>query len=188
MSSGSMSYAMSPYPYSSLLPGPDSIRLLRLRPPEGETAPIKCQLFNYSLDESDKGPPPYEALSYVWGNPEETLPIFIDEYRFNVTKNLHAALWCLRDHSIEWIWVDAICINQQDRQERGNQVRYMAKIYGKANRVVVWLGEAADNSNRAFKEIRERKKWLDSSDNEIIQQAVIALLQRPWFRRVWVSG
>ena len=177
---------MSPYPYSSLLPGPNSIRLLRLRPPKDETAPIKCQLFDYSLDESDKRPPQYEALSYVWGDLEKTLPIFIDERRFNVTENLHAALRRLRDRSIEWVWVDAICINQQDRQERGHQIRSMAKIYGKANRVVVWLGEAADNSDRAFEEIRTRRKGLEFSDNEVIQQAVLALLQRPWFRRIWV--
>ena len=177
---------MSLYPYSSLLPGPNSIRLLRLRPPKDETAPMKYQLFNYSLDESDKKPPPYEALSYVWGDPEKTLPIFIDERRFNVTENLHAALRRLRDCSIEWVWVDAICINQRDRQERGHQIRSMAKIYGKANRVVVWLGEAANNSDRAFEEIRARRKGLDFSDNEIIQQAVLGLLQRPWFRRIWV--
>lgn len=181
-----MSYAMSPYRHSSLLPGPDSIRLLRLGPPEDETAPIKCQLFNYSLGESDKRPPQYEALSYVWGDPKKTLPIFIDEHRFSVTENLHAALWRLQERSIEWIWVDAICINQRDQQERGHQVRSMAKIYGKANRVLVWLGEAADNSDRAFEEIRARKKCLDSTDNEIIQQAVLALIQRPWFRRIWV--
>ena len=177
---------MPPYPYSSPLPGSNSIRLLRLNPSEDETAPIKCQLFNYSLDGSDKGPPQYEALSYVWGNPENTLPIFIDEHQFNITENLYAALRRLRDRSIEWIWIDAICINQQDQQERGHQVRSMAKIYGRAHRVVVWLGEAADGSDRAFEEIRARKKWLNSSGNEIIQQAVLALLQRPWFRRIWV--
>ncbi|KAH9216671.1 heterokaryon incompatibility protein-domain-containing protein, partial [Leptodontidium sp. 2 PMI_412] len=186
MSSGTMSSVMSPYRYSSLLPGPDSIRLLRLGPPEDEAASIKCQLFNFTLDESDNRPPQYEALSYVWGDPEKTLHIFIDEHSFNVTENLHAALWHLRNRAIEWVWADAICINQQDQQERAHQVRYMAKIYGKANRVVVWLGGAADNSDRVFQEICERKEGLDSSENEIIQQAVLALLQRPWFRRIWV--
>lgn len=177
---------MSQYCYSPLSPGHDSIRLLRLLTPKEDSTPIKCQLSNYSLDESDEKPPRYEALSYVWGDPKETLPILIDELHFNVTKNLHAALWRLRDCSIEWIWVDAICINQQDREERGHQVRSMAKIYGRAHRVVVWLGEAADNSDQAFEAIRARKKWLDSSGHKMIQQAVLTLLQRPWFRRVWV--
>jgi hypothetical protein len=177
---------MSQYHYSPLPPGPDSIRLLRLRLDKEEIAPIQCQLFNYSLDESDRRPPLYEALSYIWGNPEKTLPILLDGHYFNVTQNLHAALRHLRDHSIEWIWVDAICINQRDRQERGHQVRYMAKIYGKANRVVVWLGEAASNSDLAFEEIRKQTKWLDTSDNKMIQQAVLKLLERSWFRCIWV--
>jgi hypothetical protein len=177
---------MPPYPYSPLLPGPDSIRLLRLRPPESETATIRCQLFNYSLDGSDKTTPRYEALSYVWGDPKNALPIVIDEYKFNVTVNLHAALWHLRNRAIEWIWIDAISINQRDRQERGHQVRNMAKIYGKAHRVVVWLGQMEDNSDRAFEEIHARKKWSDTSDDQILKQTVVALLQRPWFRRIWV--
>jgi hypothetical protein len=181
-----MSCDTPPYPYSSLLPGPDSIRLLRLQPPEGETATIRCQLFNYSLDGSDKSTPYYEALSYVWGEPNNTSPIFIDEYEFNVTVNLHAALWHLRNRAIEWVWIDAICINQQDRKERGHQVRNMAKIYGKAHRVVVWLGKMDDNSDPAFEEIHARKKWSDSSDDQMLKQTVVALLQRPWFRRIWV--
>jgi len=178
---------MSLYSYSSLLPGRDSIRLLRLLPTEDETTPIKCQLFNYRLDESDKRPPRYDALSYVWGDRQKTSSISIDEHCFDVTENLHTALRRLRDRSIEWIWVDAICINQQDVQERGHQVRGMAKIYGKANSVLVWLGEAADGSDRAFEEIRARKKRSDSSDYRTTRNAVIALLKRPWFYRIWVS-
>jgi hypothetical protein len=174
------------YPYSSLLSKPESFRLLRLIRPEHKTAPIKGQLFNYSLHESETRPPQYEALSYVWGDPKKTLPISIDDYCFDVTENLHAALWSLRDRSVSWLWVDAICINQLDPKERGHQVRYMAKIYGKASRVLVWLGEAGDNSDRAFTEIRERRKWTDTSDDKTIKQAVLALLQRPWFRRIWV--
>ena len=183
-----MPYAISQGRYSPLSPGPDSIRLLRLMPDKDETAPIRCQLFNYSLQESGKRTHLYEALSYVWGDPEKTLPIFIDEHRFSVTENLHAALWRLRERSIEWIWVDAICINQQDQQERGHQVQSMAKIYGKANRVLVWLGEAANDSDRALEEIRVAAddESTNSLENEIIQEAFLALLRRTWFQRIWV--
>ncbi|KAH7371032.1 heterokaryon incompatibility protein-domain-containing protein [Pyrenochaeta sp. MPI-SDFR-AT-0127] len=181
-----MSCNIPPYPYSPLLPGPDSIRLLYLRPPEDENAPIRCQLFDYSLDGSDKAPPRYEALSYVWGDPKNTRSLFIDEHEFKVTVNLHAALWRLRNRGIDWVWVDAICINQQDQQERGHQVRSMAKIYGIAYRVVVWLGQTEHDSDRAFEEIRARKKWSDASDDPTIKHAVLALLERPWFRRIWI--
>jgi heterokaryon incompatibility protein (HET) len=120
----------SPYRYSSLPPGLDRIRLLRLMPNKDETAAIKCQLFNYTL-ESAKGTHLYEALSYVWGNPDETVPISIGKHHINVTKNLHAALLHLRSHSFERIvWVDAVCINQADDQEKARQIQYMTKIYG----------------------------------------------------------
>jgi len=179
---------MSPYRYSPLLPGPDSIRLLRLIPHEDETAPIQCQLFNYSLQESGKGAR-YETLSYVWGDPGECPHIFIDEYRFDVRVNLHAALSRLRDCCAERIiWVDAICINQNNPEERGRQVQSMTKIYGKANRVIVWLGEAADNSDIALEEIRVAagKRSANSSNNATIERPILELLQRPWFRRIWV--
>jgi hypothetical protein len=64
----------------------------------------------------------------------------------------------------------------------------MAKIYGQANCVVAWLGKAADDSDQALEEIRVAgvKKWTFSSNYKTVQQAVLALLQRPWFRRIWV--
>ena len=177
-----------PYRYSSLPPGIDSIRLLRLIPNKDKTAAIKCQLFNYSL-EQDEGTHLYEALSYVWGNSNETVPISIGEHILPITQSLHAALLRLRDRSFERIiWVDAICINQENEPEKEQQIQCMVKIFGQATRVVVWLGEAADNSDRALEEIRTAggKKSPNSSNNETIQQAVLALLQRPWFRRIWV--
>jgi len=112
------------------------------------------------------------------------LPIYIGKHCVNVTVNLHAALLRLRDRS----WIDAICINQENKQEKEQQIQLMARIYGQANRVVVWLGEAADNSDKALEEIRFAggKGSTNSSTNKTIQQAVLALLQRPWFRRIWV--
>jgi hypothetical protein len=165
-----------PYRYSSLMPGNDSIRLLRLIPNRDETADIQCELFEYSLQNSCEETHLYDALSYVWGNPHEQLPIFIHEHSFDVTVNLHAALLRLRNHSIERIlWVDAICINQTDSKEKGQQIQSMAKIYGYANRVIVWLGEAADDSDLALEEIRvaRGKKPTDPLNDETIQPAVL---------------
>ena len=184
-----MSSAISPYRYCALLPQPDSIRLLRLLPAGDENAPIRCQLFSYSLQESSKRIHPYDALSYVWGKSGETRPIFIGKHALLVTLNLHVALSHLRYCFVERIvWVDAVCINQRDREEKEQQVRLMAKIYGQANRVVVWLGEMADNSNQALEEIRVAggNMSTNSLSKEMMQQAVHALLKRPWFRRIWV--
>jgi hypothetical protein len=180
---------MSPYPYSSLLPGPDSIRLLRLMPHKDEVAPLRCELFSYSLQEASKGSHLYEALSYVWGDQNKTLPISIGKHRFDVTENLHAALSRLRDRSFERIiWVDAICINQANKEEKEKQIQLMARIYNQAYSVVVWLGEEADDSDQALEAIVRagNHRGLSFTDDVTVQRAVIKLLQRKWFRRIWV--
>jgi hypothetical protein len=180
---------MSPFCYRALLPGPDSIRLLRLLPSKDENAPIRCQLFNNSLQDLGERADPYDALSYVWGTSDKTQSIRIAKHSLPVTPNLYEALSRFRHRYIERIiWVDAICINQKNIKEKEQQIRFMAKIYSQANRVIVWLGEAAGNSDQALEEIRIAggKMSTSSLNEETAQQAVLALLQRPWFRRIWV--
>ena len=62
------------------------------------------------------------------------------------------------------------------------------KIYGQANRVIVWLGEEADNSDQALEDIRVAAEgdFMNSSNNKKSQKAILKLLERPWFRRIWV--
>jgi hypothetical protein len=158
-------------------------------PDEDRVAPIQCQLFSYSLREAGKATHLYEALSYVWGDQNKTLPISIGEHRFDVTENLHAALSRLRDHSLERIiWVDAICINQKNEEEKEKQIQLMARIYNQAYGVVVWLGEEANDSDQALDAIVRagNDRGLSFTDDVTVQRAVIKLLQRKWFRRIWV--
>lgn len=71
------------------------------------------------------------------------MPIRVDGVEFPVTVNLHEALLRLRDPAIERIiWIDAVCIDQDDDTEKTHQIGLMSKIYGQANRVIIWLGEA----------------------------------------------
>lgn len=180
---------MTPYRFSSLPLDSDKIRLLRLLPSDNEAAPLHCELCNYSLQESSQRTHVYDALSYVWGDTHATLPIYVDKNRFNVTENLHAALLHLRDHSFERIiWVDAICINQKDKQEKEQQIRLMYKIYTYANCVIVWLGEEANDSDQALEELRivASKKAANFAHEEKIQESVTTLLRRDWFQRIWV--
>jgi len=174
-----------PYHYSPLPRENDNTRLLRLFPNKNRTAIIECQLFNYSL-EPDNSTHLYEALSYVWGDPNEILPIFVDGHVLHITVSLHAALLHLRDHSLERIiWVDAVCIDQANEKEKEYQIQSMARIYGQASRVIVWLGKAEDNSDQALETIRSAAK--DGSINVLDNsEAVLALFQRPWFERIWV--
>jgi hypothetical protein len=178
------------YQYSSLPPEGDNIRLLHLLPNEDEAAPIQCELRNYSLQRLSTRTHMYEALSYVWGSPHETLSIRVDRDLFLVTVNLHAALSRLRDHYIgRIIWVDAVCIDQTNLEERKQQVQLMAKIYSKAYRVVVWLGKEVADTEGALEDIRlaANEEYMERSKKDINRQAIIILLQGPWFQRIWVE-
>ncbi|KAL8404479.1 hypothetical protein RB594_009368 [Gaeumannomyces avenae] len=192
------------YTYTSLPEG--SVRILRLLPNPNEKSRIECQLITFSMLGSGVTHP-YEALSYVWGSEHNKQPIYIDGDVLCVTANLHVALSHLRHWFLERIlWVDAICINQDDKPEKEQQVQSMAKIYAKASRVIVWLGEASDNGDQALEAIRMAAQKqhtnsaiyepnhqttlaqdpTNSSNNEANQQAILKLLQRPWFQRIWV--
>lgn len=90
----------------------------------------------------------YEALSYVWGTSPERLKVTCDGGHLNVTSNLYQALQRLRlPAEIRVLWVDSICINQENNEERSRQVCLMGEIYQQALGVIVWLGEA-DNTSR----------------------------------------
>ncbi|KAL7908170.1 heterokaryon incompatibility domain-containing protein [Trichoderma velutinum] len=176
------------YRYSSLL-GHRHIRLLRLLPDRNENAPLHSQLFDYPLLELGDGPHMYEALSYVWGSSQRPHTLYIDEKSLPITANLYEVLLRLRDKMFERIlWIDAVCIDQTSIEERGEQIQYMAEIYSKANRVIVWLGEAADNSDQALNSIRlvADEEHQKSFQKDTDKQAVLAILERPWFRRIWV--
>ena len=180
---------MSSYRYLPLPSEGEYIRLLCLLPNESEAKPLQCKLHNYSLQKSGLRTHRYEALSYVWGNPRETLPIYVDEGQFLVTVNLHAALSRLRDHSFERIiWVDAVCIDQNNPEEQGQQVQLMAKIYSNAYCVIVWLGKKAEDTDGALEDIQlaANKELTEPPKKERNQQAILSLLRQPWFQRIWV--
>ncbi|KAK4119748.1 HET-domain-containing protein [Parathielavia appendiculata] len=117
------------------------IRLLTLLPGPRD-ADIQCLLTDADLDgvgrEEDAG---FEALSYVWGDMSNTTPIQIGNAISDIGQNLRSALLHLRyEDRPRTLWVDAVCINQDDIDERSSQVALMGDIYTKATRVVVWLG------------------------------------------------
>ncbi|KAF4620185.1 hypothetical protein G7Y89_g14636 [Cudoniella acicularis] len=184
---------MPPYRYSSLSHKPNIIRLLRLLPSKDEPENLRCELLEHTLRESDTACHPYEALSYVWGSEKKPKSITIiddqkDDQELAVTQNLYIALLHLRDHEIpRIIWADAVCINQANKEEKEHQIKFMAAIYAKASRVIVWLGEARDESDRALESIRiAGEKSVEPSNTELFEQAILQLLERPWFCRIWV--
>ncbi|CZR62116.1 uncharacterized protein PAC_12013 [Phialocephala subalpina] len=116
------------------------IRLLHLQPPlDSEPDAIVCTL---SVADPDDDDCKYEALSYEWGDSRSTsLSIMLDGTHFLVRENLWWALWHLRLETEDRIlWIDALCINQENGNERNHQVKQMAQVYSKAASVVAWIG------------------------------------------------
>src|SRR5882757_4523195 len=109
---------------------------------------IQLILETVSLDDLDLN---YTALSYTWGSEGCTEEISINGQCFRINQNLHSAIQQLRRRNqFSGMWIDAICINQQDRIEKSWQVAQMGDVYKNATEVIIWLGEAADNSEDLF--------------------------------------
>jgi hypothetical protein len=123
-----------------------TIRLLTIFPGPQSTI-IECRLQLAILEEA----PAFEALSYVWGDPNPADWIHCNGQRKPVTPNLGAALRRLRyEKDDRLLWIDALCINQTDLDERSQQVLLMKDIYSLTRRVVVWLGEDNGQAKEAL--------------------------------------
>ena len=176
------------YQYSILDPSVREIRLvLLLQGPEN--ADIECLLSHASLDEN----PQYDALSYAWGEQKDEIrTIKLEGHMFPVTSNLEIALRHLRSETeTRTLWVDAIAINQIDEEEKSHQVREMTSIYQSASRVLIWLGEAKDDSDLAMDLVEDiHATGLDQfqadEDNPKPWEALVDLFYRPWWSRAWV--
>ena len=127
------------------------IRLVTLLP-RTESAQIRVLLTMKLLTEYDG--PEYEALSYTWGSPKFRTNILVRRSptsTLSITRNLAVALNCLRHKDRpRTLWIDALCINQQDLDERSAQIQRMGDIYSKASRVVIWLGPESHDSSMAM--------------------------------------
>src|SRR5215469_348770 len=105
--------------------------------------PIRINLFTVD----NLNTQPYDALSYVWGARDADVIVSVNGRPFNISANLAQALNCLRsmeDNKV--LWVDAVCINQDDDTEKSHQVSLMGEIYRNAEDVVIFLGEERDDS------------------------------------------
>ncbi|KAF5595051.1 heterokaryon incompatibility 6 OR allele [Fusarium pseudocircinatum] len=131
------------------------IRLLTLLPPRDGDANIHCTLSHAVLNNASSENPKYEALSYVWGEPDFSEPIILNNHTFYITPSLKYILSCLRqrDDQARVLWVDAICINQSDVEERGHQVALMREIYSNCQRDIAWLDPMIGNKNVKAREL-----------------------------------
>jgi hypothetical protein len=181
-------------------------RLLHIAPAPDQHQQLECYCLPYYIDKA----PPYEALSYVWGNPNPSDRVLCNGQPIQIGPSLSQALRRIRcQEATRTVWVDAICINQEDEDEKSHQVPMMGSIYSLAKTVVVWLGHGdAQQTGLAFgcsKVIatacfdHDQRQGIPSDHStrheevgvpeEVCDPLMLSSLKelysRPWFSRIW---
>ncbi|KAF4232490.1 hypothetical protein CNMCM6457_004816 [Aspergillus fumigatiaffinis] len=154
-------------PIDELSQSPAFTRVLTLYPGT-EHDPLYCTL---DIVDIEHCPWPPEALSYVWGSERAPVPLYCGNGQLSITLNLDIALRHLRlPHAHRRLWVDAICINQEDLRERERQVGYMRLVYKHAVAVIAWLGPGMPETAEAF-DFARRLSELQKDMNETATSA-----------------
>ena len=179
------------YRYRPLQKG--EIRLIRMRHQETDDMHIAGHIASYPLNEC----PSYMALSYCWGKDVPSHLLVMNGQRIILQDNLDSFLRRViryKKREVDFLWIDAICINQADNEEKNTQLALMRDIYASASRIVIWLGEYGGNNHMALEfwkcvaeELRNDDQFdlgLRISKGEIM--ALDCLRQREYWRRVWI--
>lgn len=182
-------------PYQGRQLDNDSIRLVEIQPAAHETDPVACTISEVTFGSRPK----FEALSYMWGPEGADDAITLNGILFGVRKNLLDALRFLRRQVASGkprqpFWIDAICINQDDVEERNRQLRIMDQIYFRASTVVVWLGSRYTEFQREMEaelkvegaEKEEEEAPSSRGGNSIQKRMVRYLRTEPYWDRLWI--
>lgn len=206
---------MQEYQYRPLDRNSNQIRLLQVDKADETDAPLILQLRHAVLGAEDK----FSALSYTWGEESPLFPILIREkglaslrtlfVRLNLYEFLHAARRSSRSWGIKWIWIDQICINQEDHIERCHQVKQMHSLYSTAQATIIWPGRSFVDEDLAL-QIHEKRlhlSVLNAPDSEAVASPAvsghldpdaqrllgmltngrfIALVATPYWERIWI--
>lgn len=174
-----------PYSYRPLQRG--EIRLLRLLPSSNMyPGSLEATIQHVYLEDQPK----YTALSYVWSRETPDHTIHVNGWRLGIAPDLAAALSVLRQNMrTDLVWVDAVCINHDDQEEKFRQVVKMSEIYTQAQEVVAWLGSVDEETNRAIDYLLDTSlsRWELSSYQPHRVSVLCRLFERKWFHRIWVA-
>jgi hypothetical protein len=168
------------------------IRLIHLKRGSG-VDPVHCTISEDSFPPTQE----YEAVSYEWKSDSHhtRTTIYVDGLPVHIRKNLYnALLYIRRSEADRCLWIDDLCINQEDDAEKTAQVKLMGRIYREAGDVLVWLGLPDHHSKLAISFLR----WIGQNDRDANDrifksndytkelQSVISLCTRPFWHRCWV--
>ena len=182
----------------------DEIRLFRIK--HGNESSLNCHIAKFQLSD----PPPFVALSYVWGPPQPVCSIMLNDHTFHIRSNLGYFLQALRagptpiaflEHVVDseivnegseqiWYWCDQISVDQTNLQERNHQVSLMDRIFSAASETIAWLGpgeperEGDDLPDEYVDErmgkLHGRAEWRD------LKNKYITFVQSPYWSRLWI--
>ncbi|CAN9411980.1 unnamed protein product [Alternaria alternata] len=186
---------MSTYVYQTL-EGPEHIRLIVLHPALSNDAPLRIDFVSSTLEDLEGR---YDAISYTWGEPLLTFPLYIDGNgtQVNVTGNLDRALRYLRYGDRERLfWADAACIDQQNPEEKAVQIPLMVQIFRGARTVMAWLDPGGDTTieQKGMRAVDRLSRisgqnwlsfeWVNHVRPDI--DDIFRFFNLPWFKRLWI--
>lgn len=189
------------------------IRLLLVKAGSGSD-PVQCELQHEFLD-AERGVLNYETISYCWGDASSKAEIFLNGVATMVPVNAKLAVLRMRQPDCDrTLWIDSICINQEDKVERAQQIKLMARIYSCGQQNLVWLGaeteitaEAVETMKAIVHNAREETNDFETfhcelyddhgsfrhaispetwNDDALDLPALLDIYRRPWFERLWV--
>ena len=180
----------SPHAYSTLNPV-GGFRILVLHPSPNYLDPLRGKLVHAALDDHA----PYEAVSYVWGDASQRGSILIEGEVFSITSNLDTALRHIRYPTASRnLWVDSLCINQEDPRERSVHVQYMKDVYAHCSHDLLWLGPDATVIQKCLNTMSDLGTLMEMdqeyrvikvrSKHEATLSAVFS--DPPLWKRVWI--
>lgn len=193
------------YVYTQLNVSCKEIRTLTVHPGDDE-GPVQTSLQHISL----LNPTDYETISYVWGDATQRASLLVDGKVLEVHATAEKAIRRVRQASSHRvIWIDGVCINQADLDERNQQVAIMGDVYSSTKRNIVWLGDS-DNSTPAamglidlfwrdlllatdgltrFREVTskiESRRYSDENEHCAYElKPLVAFFSNTWFERLW---
>lgn len=163
-----------------------AIRLIHVKPALCDGL-IDCELWHTSPNSR------YSTLSYVWGTVENAKTVLVNGRTLKVHKNLWLFLNTARQHFADRnLWIDAMCINQHDLQEKNHQVQLMSKIYSSSQEVLVWLGPDSSRAGytldaiRDFPAMSDEEKYKKHATDTPFWQGFREIHDTPYWQRAWI--
>jgi hypothetical protein len=196
------------FAYDAMKEPSKQIRLCRIRP-KVSGSPLDIELEEHHLEDIKYQ---FAALSYAWGDQESDCQITVNGLALGgssavLTRNLYTFLYRLRELQYrELVWIDALCINQFDIEEKQHQVALMGRIFESAEKVLVGLDEANTDFDKAKVDHELVRAVLRQLEQDVHIHKMSDLIGRPlrfvkdcdavralcgvsdstWFERVWV--